>query len=149
MASTSSSGTSSALYPIGGPAQKVPNPSNPASNSLASIYPSINAVYIPLVFGTLAYKFYLPIGAFIKEIMFSPNIGFSAGATLSMGTTAPGSSDLISAVDLTAGSINTVATPIMTGNNQTVYVTIGGSPAAGSGNLVISYFPTILAPLAN
>ena len=149
MASTSSSGTSSALYTIGGPAQKVPDPSNPASNSLASIYPSINAVYIPLVFGTLAYKFYLPIGAFIKEIMFSPNIGFSAGATLSMGTSAPGSSDLLSAIDLTIGSLNTVVNPILTGTLQTVFVTIGGAPAVGAGALVLSYFPTQKAPLAN
>src|ERR1035438_8849965 len=117
-----SQGTLSISNNLGGFAQKVPLPSNPASNALASYYPSINAVYIPLVFGTLAYKFYLPIGAFIKEIMFSPNIGFSAGATLSMGTSAPGSSDLLSAIDLTIGSLNTVVNPILTGTLQTVFV---------------------------
>ena len=144
-----SQGTLSISNNCGGFAQKVPNPSFPASNALASFYPSINAVYIPLVFGTLAYKFYLPVGAFIKEIMFSPNIGFSAGATLSMGTSAPGSSDLLSAIDLTIGSLNTVVNPILTGTLQTVYVTIGGAPTTGAGTLVLSYFPTIVAPLQN
>ena len=144
-----SSGTLSVVNSYGGFAQKVPSPSAYASNALASFYPAINAVLIPLNHATVAYAFFLPKGAFIKEIMYSPTVSFSAGATLSLGTTAPGSSDLISAVDLTTGSINTVVTPILTGNNQTVYITIGGSPAAGNGSLVVSYFPTILAPLAN
>ena len=144
-----SSGTLSIVNSYGGFAQKVPSPSATASNALASFYPAINAVLIPLAHATVAYSFFLPKAAFIKEIMFSPTVSFSAGATLSLGTSAPGSSGLISAVDLTTGSINTVVTPILTGNNQTVYVTIGGSPAAGSGNLVVSYFPTILAPLTN
>ena len=144
-----SQGTLSISNNLGGFAQKVPSPSAPASNALASFYPSINAVYIPLVFGTLAYKFYLPIGAFIKEIMFSPATAFIAGATISMGTSAPGSTDLLSAIDLTSGSLNTVVTPIMTGTLQAVYVTIGGSPTTGTGAFVLSYFPTQVAPLQN
>ena len=144
-----SSGTLSIVNSYGGFAQKVPSPSALASNALASFYPAINAVLISLAHATVAYSFFLPKAAFIKEIMFSPAVSFSAGATLSLGTTAPGSTDLLNAIDLTTGSINTVVTPILTGNNQTVYVTIGGSPAAGKGSLVVSYFPTILAPLAN
>ena len=145
--STTSTGTTSAIYAISGFSQKVPNPSSPASNANASYYPSINAVLIPIVFGTTSYQVILPRNAFIYQVLYTPNVAFNTGA-FNLGTTV-GGSQLLSSISLSSGTINTLSTPILPGTTQTVYLTITGSPSSGSGAVVIAYFPTLKAPIQN
>ena len=145
--STTSSGTFSLINAISGFFQKVPNPSNPASNANASYYPSINAVLIPITFGTTSYSVVLPKSAFIFQVLYTPATAFNTGS-FNLGTTV-GGSDLLSGISLSSGTINTLAAPILPGTTQTVYLTITGSPSSGTGSIVISYFPTLKAPVQN
>lgn len=145
--STTSSGTFSLINAISGFFQKVPNPSNPASNTNASYYPSINAASIPITFGTTSYSLILPQSAFIFQVLYAPSTSFNTGS-FNLGTTV-GGSDLLSGISLSSGTINTLASPILPGTTQTVYLTITGSPSSGTGNIILAYFPTKKAPLQN
>ncbi len=142
------SNTNSVNNATGSSTQKVPNPFNPSSNALASYYPTINAAAIPFIFSTTAYTVFLPKNAFIEQVLYVPSVAFDAGS-FEIGTTGTGSSDLLTAVALTGGSINTVATPILAGTTQELFITITGGPVSGSGYLVIKYFATNLAALSN
>ncbi len=145
--STTSQGSSAVINAIGGFAQKVPNPSEPSSNQLAAYYPALNAVLVPITFGTTSYSFFLPQGSFIFQVLYAPDVAFTTGA-FNLGTTV-GGSQLLSGISLTSGSINTLPVPMLSGTTQNLYITITGSPAVGNGNMVIVYFPTAKAPVQN
>jgi hypothetical protein len=147
MAATGSN-TNSVGNATGGHTQKVPNPFNPSSNALASYYSSIQAVPVPFIFSTTAYTVFLPQNAFIEQVIYIPSVAFSGGS-FEIGTTGPGSSNLLTGVALTSGSINTLAAPILTGTTQELFITITGAPTTGTGFLVINYFITNLAALSN
>jgi hypothetical protein len=133
----------------GGFVQQVPSPLNPASDQLASYNSAVLSTVVPIVFGATAYTVNLPAvftgstapGAIIVEVAVADVVAFSAGATISIGSAVAGT-DILAATSIVASSRNTPASPVVstsTGNGQTVYLTIGGAPAAGSGFVAIMY----------
>lgn len=138
------------FIPRGGVAQMVPNPLNPQSDQLASYNSAIFSTVVPVAFGTTAYTVNLPAvftgstapGAVIIEIAFAVTTAFSAGATIKIGSAAA-ASDVLAATSIVASNSSiTPASPVVStvsGNGQTLYLTLGGSPAAGAGFVCIQY----------
>jgi hypothetical protein len=124
-----------------GVVQKVPLPSNPASNQTAKYHSASHIALTPIGFGTLAYTTVLPVGAIIKEFRVLLTTAFSAGSAFTAGSTVAGT-DLLGSSVLTVQNqfIPASAQVLTSGDSQTVFYTITGSPTVGAGFLLLEYF---------
>lgn len=87
----------------------------------------------------------LPAGALITSLLVLVETAFSAGASLTLGTSV-GGNDLAAAADtaVTAAGVKRVDTATSKGRiaaDTPVYGTIAGAPAAGVATLVLHYAP--------
>lgn len=87
----------------------------------------------------------LPAGALVTRTLVLIETAFSAGASLTVGTTA-GGNDLVSAADsaATAAGAKRPETATLKGRlagDTPLYGTIGGAPAAGLATIVFEYVP--------
>ena len=132
----------------GGSFQYVPNPNNFGALASTEYVSAVYGLAVPVVHGTAAYVAYLPANATMLKVNFISTTAFSAGATLSVGSTV-GGVDIINAESITAQSSVQPLIPAVNNAVKTkagvslgvnpVYVTIGGAPAAGVGTLVIEF----------
>lgn len=133
--------TNSKFVATGGFNQQVPLPADPQSNQLASYWSAVQGTNTPLVFGTIAYTVVLPLGAIITAVKVLLSTVFSAGSTLALGSTLAGV-DILAATAITA-QVNTIAIkptiPVSSVDDQTIFVTLGGTPTSGAGNLIVEY----------
>lgn len=87
----------------------------------------------------------LPAGALITSLLVLVETAFSAGASLTLGSSV-GGNDLAAAADTaaTAAGVKRVDTATLKGRlaaDTTVYGTIAGAPAAGVATIVVHYTP--------
>lgn len=87
----------------------------------------------------------VPAGALLTGTVVLVETAFSAGASLTVGST-PGGTDILAAADtaVTAAGVKRPDTPAQKGRlaaDTTLYGTIAGAPAAGVATLVFHYCP--------
>lgn len=125
----------------GGFAQKVPLPSSPSSNQLAFQHSAVQAAVVSLSSSAVTYTVPLPKSALIVGVKLLLSTAFSASSTVALGSAASGV-DILAATAATAQFNDLPLLSVIPGSSadgQTVFVTIGGAPAAGAGKLVIEY----------